>query len=303
MMPKLYALDGGTKKPRAFSLAKKTIFIGRSASNDIRIEDPSVSRKHLKVYAIGEMQLFFIEDLNSTNKTFLCGDLIAPGEAFQIDDMDVVTMGNTVLRFKGLPSSDPLNINGLKTQDSKTYRKKTDRSPKQKERRAYVRKHPGFVSNTASLLAQTPSVNQILERTLTYVFNTLPRVDRAAIFLVDGHGEGIKQVISKTRDAGGPGVRRYSKALVKQAVREGKTIKLSNMVYETPQAEPGRGMRPRIRSVLCVPMIRNSKIRGGIYLDSHLGAYDGFRKEDHRLLHSVSDLVARTIENADLLLN
>jgi len=38
-MPKLYIQDESDKKDRAFDLEEKTIFLGRSATNDIQIKD------------------------------------------------------------------------------------------------------------------------------------------------------------------------------------------------------------------------------------------------------------------------
>jgi predicted component of type VI protein secretion system len=302
-MPKLYAINGAEKKGRVFDLAKKTFFVGRSASNDIQINDLTVSRKHLKVYTGSEMQMYFIEDLNSTNGTFLGKDFIEPGEGFQIDDEDTVTIGKTLLRFKGVPTGDPLSINGAKAQYGSVDKDESVQLPQQKERRTRMVQNREFISGTSHLLAQTPTVNQMLERTLDYVLETLPRVDRAAVLLLDDQKERIKQVISRAREGNGNDSARYSKALVKQVVRGGKAMKLSNVRYESPAGDSKSADQSHVRSVLCVPLIRDSKIRGGIYLDSHFGLYDGFRKEDHLLLHSVSNIVAATIAKASLLLN
>jgi pSer/pThr/pTyr-binding forkhead associated (FHA) protein len=302
-MPELYVIDAGVRKNRVFDLGKKALFVGRSESNDIQIKDLSVSRKHLKIFTGNGTQMFFIEDLNSTNGTFLGEHFLEPGEAFQIDDRDTVTIGKTVLRFKGVALSDPLDINGPKVQHKKVDRIERDQSPNQKERRSHLAQSLEFISKTSQLLEQTLTVNQLLERTLNYVFDTLPRVDRAAILLLDNQEKRIKQLISRTRAGNGNRTVPYSKALVHQVVRDGKAVKLSNILYEPPKTASDNADQSHIRSVLCVPMIRNSKIRGGIYLDSHFGLHDGFRKEDHLLLHSVSDLVAVTIEKASVLLN
>ena len=56
------------------------MFIGRAARNDIHIKDIMVSRKHLKIFKVGET--LFIEDLMSTNGTQFNGEVITSGEAF-----------------------------------------------------------------------------------------------------------------------------------------------------------------------------------------------------------------------------
>jgi putative methionine-R-sulfoxide reductase with GAF domain len=303
MLPKLYVMNGAANRGRAFELGKKTLFVGRSSSNDIQINDPTVSRKHLKVYSGSELRMFFIEDLNSTNGTFLRDALIEPGEGFQVDDSDAVTIGKTVLRFQGVPSTDPLNINGGQGQPRHNGGNERDRFQRQKERRSTSPRNPAFISKTAQLFEKTPALDEILDKTLAFLLDALPRVDRAAILLFDKRQRKIRQLLAKARGGEGSGAVHFSKALVKQVLRDGKTIKLSNVRFEYPTAGSKRNGHSHIRSVLCVPVFRNSKIRGGIYLDSHLGPHDKFRKDDHLLLHRVSDLVARSIEKASLLLN
>jgi GAF domain-containing protein len=152
-------------------------------------------------------------------------------------------------------------------------------------------------------LKQTVNINEILENALNYLFDVLPRINKAAIVLFDNQKAQVKQVIARSREGHGNGAARFSKALLNQVARDGKAIKLSNVIYESPADNSDKEQKSQTRSVLCVPMIRNSKIRGGIYVDSNLGLHDGFRKEDHLLLHRLSGLVAATIEKASLLLN
>jgi GAF domain-containing protein len=152
-------------------------------------------------------------------------------------------------------------------------------------------------------LKQTVNINEILENALSYLFKVLPRINKAAIVLFDNQKVQVKRVIARSREGQGNGTARFSKALLKQVARDGKAIKLSNVIYESPGDNSDKEQKSQTRSVLCVPMIRNSKIRGGIYVDSNLGQHDGFRKEDHLLLHRLSRLVGSTIEKASLLLN
>ena len=76
-LPKLYVTKG-PMEGREYELEKKTMFIGRSSGNDIKIKDIMVSRKHLKIFRSGET--FSVEDLKSTNGTMLNGETIEPGE-------------------------------------------------------------------------------------------------------------------------------------------------------------------------------------------------------------------------------
>jgi FHA domain-containing protein len=77
------ALDGG-------------ITIGRSRGSELPIADAYVSHTHARVFRRG--QFFFIEDLGSSNGTFLNGTRI--GREAQLKVLDELRMGETVLRYE-----------------------------------------------------------------------------------------------------------------------------------------------------------------------------------------------------------
>ena len=70
--------------------------IGRSGEADVRIEDRFASSVHARVYSRGGA--YYVEDLNSTNGTFLNGSRLN-GEA-ELSDLDEVKIGDTELRFE-----------------------------------------------------------------------------------------------------------------------------------------------------------------------------------------------------------
>lgn len=57
------------KGKEKYSLANEINLIGRAMSCDVRFQDSSVSLKHAKI--ICENERYYIQDLKSTNKTFL----------------------------------------------------------------------------------------------------------------------------------------------------------------------------------------------------------------------------------------
>jgi pSer/pThr/pTyr-binding forkhead associated (FHA) protein len=68
--------------------------VGRSEDNDIVIRDPNVSRRHARLERHDSG--FAVEDLGSTNGTFLDG---APIGRERIDDGDEITFGHTATTF------------------------------------------------------------------------------------------------------------------------------------------------------------------------------------------------------------
>jgi len=75
---------------------KPAIVVGRHRECDLSLEDPQLSRKHctLTVDANGD---FFLEDLNSTNSTFLNSKKLV--EKTRLHYGDRIIIGNTIIRF------------------------------------------------------------------------------------------------------------------------------------------------------------------------------------------------------------
>jgi FHA domain len=70
--------------------------IGRSPEADVRIEDRYASSIHARVYSRGPN--YYVEDMNSTNGTFLNGARL-DGEA-RLGDLDELRIGDTEFRFE-----------------------------------------------------------------------------------------------------------------------------------------------------------------------------------------------------------
>lgn len=77
-----------------YNMNKERYTIGRLPDNDIRIDNPAVSGHHSLVINI--LNDSFLEDLNSTNGTYVNGKLI---KKHALANGDVVTIGHHQLRF------------------------------------------------------------------------------------------------------------------------------------------------------------------------------------------------------------
>jgi pSer/pThr/pTyr-binding forkhead associated (FHA) protein len=87
----------GPNPGKTFTLNKPEMYIGRDISNDIVINDAEVSRKHVRFIAQGDQ--YVIEDLGSTNGTFINGQRIAGPHA--LSSGESIQMGeNVVLVFE-----------------------------------------------------------------------------------------------------------------------------------------------------------------------------------------------------------
>jgi hypothetical protein len=80
----------------------KRLSVGRSKENDLAIADGSVSKNHGSLVINSEGK-FVVADTGSTNGTFINGNRMAYGRAFEINEGDKVTFGTVDVHFKRLP--------------------------------------------------------------------------------------------------------------------------------------------------------------------------------------------------------
>lgn len=80
------------------SLEKQRTTIGRDASNDISLDDELVSKEHavLEIISTEENITFLIQDLNSTNHTFVND---SPIDLHKLKDGDLIRIGMSDFRF------------------------------------------------------------------------------------------------------------------------------------------------------------------------------------------------------------
>jgi len=77
-----------------YNMSKERYTIGRLPDNDVRIDNPAVSGHHSLIINI--LNDSFLEDLNSTNGTYVNGKLI---KKHALQNGDVITIGHHQMRF------------------------------------------------------------------------------------------------------------------------------------------------------------------------------------------------------------
>ena len=84
-----------------YNMSKERYTIGRLPDNDVRIDNPAVSGHHSLIINI--LNDSFLEDLNSTNGTYVNGKLI---KKHALQHGDVITIGHHQLRFSDEPAAE-----------------------------------------------------------------------------------------------------------------------------------------------------------------------------------------------------
>ena len=76
------------------------ITVGRDTDNSIALDDALASRHHAVIQKVKDD--FFVEDLNSTNGTFVNTHVIPPGKYVRLHQSDIILVGRTELSLQQL---------------------------------------------------------------------------------------------------------------------------------------------------------------------------------------------------------
>ena len=87
----------GPAPGKIFPLQKTEIAIGREAGSDVYINDVEVSRQHARL--VSQFGDYNLEDLDSTNGTFVNGQRISAERPLEIRTGDDIMFGAVRMRF------------------------------------------------------------------------------------------------------------------------------------------------------------------------------------------------------------
>ncbi len=85
-------MKSGPDAGKTYTLDKEEYVMGRELINDLIINDPEISRKHARL--ILKKNKYYLEDLGSTNGTFLAGKRIS--KAMVLKNGDLIKLGKSV---------------------------------------------------------------------------------------------------------------------------------------------------------------------------------------------------------------
>jgi len=280
-------------KAQTIEFEGDTLYVGRSPENDIQIKNKFISRRHLKI--LRKEDKYFIEDLQSKNGTFVNANLIRPGIEFEVKEGVPIVVGMSVICIgKECPDEmealmDSINLFMV---PNETDRYSTSGRPKT------LLKNMELIYNVTSVLSESLPADEVLERILNNIFEVLKRIERGVIILIDSETGEFSKVVSKCKEDSGDSSMMYSRAIVDRVLREGNAVMIWDDQGETEADDLLDTLKLlKIKSVMCVPLISKSKIRGVIYVDS-FDKPSGFRKEDLNLFTALSSTVAVAIESA-----
>ncbi|MFC1820568.1 ATP-binding protein [Thermodesulfobacteriota bacterium] len=167
-----------------------------------------------------------------------------------------------------------------------------------KDQRITDRNKLEFLYELSTILMQSLDIKEICEMIMDSLFKCLKRIDYGAILWKEDGSRGYREIIERSRNGTTEeGKKNYSRSIVNRVLNEGKAVVMSDTKLEDKEDLSESIETKRIKSIMCVPLMIKSKVRGAIYVHSDNVPY-GFRKDDLFLFIGLSTPAALSIENA-----
>ena len=278
---------------QSFELVGNSINIGRAEENDIQISDMSVSRHHLNI--MEKDGRLFIKDINSQNGTYVNGAQIPPNEYVEIEEnypivigMTLICLGNMCLEHvtKFVNSMGPsVSDNNFDPDATTFFRPFTEI------------KNSELISNVNNVFHVSANVKEIAGNLLDHILNHFLRIDRVVIILCteNSYGKMIETVVSRSRSTSSSQDNSFSRMIVDRVISSRTPLVIPNVSNERELELSGTLQLLKIGSVMCAPILKESRLIGVLYIDSHEKPY-GFREDDLTLITELSSLTAKSIE-------
>ena len=285
----------GPNKGKSFKVESDEIYLGRSPDNDIQIKDLMVSRRHLKVSM--KNNKYTIMDLQSSNGTIVENKQISPGTEIELREGIPVRIGVTVLSVGKACKKERQKDSGstIYSQSKSSPYKSTD-----EKRSMTLKNNTDLIYKISSLFKEFLTLNEALDKALSYILDLLKRADRGFLIPIDPKKRKISSdILFKSKSDILDRDMNYNRDIVDQVIRDKNAVMIPDVYSEDNTGFSKTLKLTKTGSVICLPLIGCSKLQGVIYIDT-IEKTHGFRKEDLSLLMALGTPIALAIENSIL---
>jgi len=301
-MPYLVGVDGPVKGQR-FEL-QKAMTLGRAEDADIRIDDPTASRRHCRISAAPDGCV--IEDLGSGNGT-LVNDEVIQG-ATRLGDGNIITVANAVFRYAThdqpaamdasvtlvdvSPSSEAAIV---ETIDVRASMQPQTLAP---DRLSKAHQRLRTVLEIGNAVGTQLDMDKLLDEIMGHLLDVFPQMDRGFIMLKDD-ADQLRAKVARERNKKEPPAVSVSKHIISEAVDRGVAILSADAMGDQRFSAAMSVMNFQIRSMMCAPLITSDRALGIMHVDT-ISQDKRFTMDDLELFTAVANQTALAVGNAEM---
>jgi 3',5'-cyclic-nucleotide phosphodiesterase len=310
----LELLGNRAARPQLFPLHDE-IVIGRDRQDALPSDQfvciplHTISRRHVRLRRRG--QTWSVEDLHSSNGTFVNGERLLPGAWRELGDGDELALASTQLVFRSLvaPSAASMPTVIRKTVDATQYAPASMSAPmpasapreaSRGELEQSVLKLHAMAQVSIALGVVTDRAT-LSEKIMNFIFDLFPLAERAFILLRQNERDPPVPVAARRRNGANedPRQARLSHTIVDEVLNKKHAILSIDTLSDRHFASQDSIVSQAIRSAMCAPLIVGDDVLGLIQVDSSSDP-QAFQDADLELLTGVCAETAVALKNFQL---
>jgi adenylate cyclase len=262
-------------EPQEYLLKAGKSTVGRKSDNDIPITDESASRLHAEILYNSEANTVVIQDLSSTNGTFVNRERLLQPRTLRVNDEIRIGQHLLSLDFRNtqgkpadrLPGTQPLTRDLLL--ESLDY-------------------HAVLLSEAAERLNTILDLDSALKEVSSLMQRSMG-ADKCGVILVERFGE-LEQL-------------GFPVSIARQALEQRSAIFIPDLSNPSDPDLAKSAMLLRLRSALCVPVVIGDEVAALIYVYKTRPLSRPFDRRDVQLAVAIGHQAALTIQRTRLLHN
>jgi serine phosphatase RsbU (regulator of sigma subunit)/pSer/pThr/pTyr-binding forkhead associated (FHA) protein len=282
----------GPEAGRHIPLSTDRISLGRNTDCTIPLAGKQVSRLHANLSL--ETGQYYVQDLGSSNGTFVNGKRIPANRPTPINEGDTFQIGPYLFGLRATPApavetQEPSHVVRETVSVTSLHEKlfATDAATKLQ-----------VVLEIAQQLSRTLELDPLLEKLLEQLMKLFPNADRVLVILCEGNHLLVRA--QRTRPGQDLSSLSYSKTIVRRALDEGIGL-ISEDLQSDQQYQTSHSITSLdLHSIICVPLINTEGKRLGVIQVDRFCKGFGFRVEDLHLLTAIGMEVTVVLENVTM---
>jgi serine phosphatase RsbU (regulator of sigma subunit)/pSer/pThr/pTyr-binding forkhead associated (FHA) protein len=306
-MAQIHILKGTNPGERLELKDEKTVF-GRNPDCQVVIAGTAVSRAHAHI--LKNRGKFFIEDLDSRNKTFVNNQELAPRTPVELKENDRIKICDFLCTFHDSAPTKPLP-EALRPDDSEAEPPEDPLGSTTVEATvSSVASHVLLETQPAEKLktllditnnlSKTLELDPLLPKIVDSLFQLFRQADRGFIILSDPTAKRLIPKVIKTRRQLDEANARFSRSIVNQCLETVQAFLSDDASSDSKFAMSQSIADFRIRSVMCAPLwAQDGKAFGVMQLDTQ-DRSKKFTQDDLNILMAVARQASIALENAKL---